>query len=236
MKKAVIALLVGGCAGVASAGVVSIDNLRFNTTIDGTPTEGTLTLTSGTVPLSKTASPITLGVTWSGLNLDGIGGANDSITFDYIVTTSRDNFATTLDTRAGTAGWGVDGYNIATTDDLFRLSLANVAVSDDAGGSIVFDGFSQMNVRVNTLGTDMSVNVNGGTAVDIVNAAVGDFYAINFDLNTVATLGVPSFTDGNVRFTASDLQFSYTIPEPATMGLVAAMGGGLLFIRRRFMM
>jgi hypothetical protein len=33
-----------------------------------------------------------------------------------------------------------------------------------------------------------------------------------------------------------NVSFEYeVIPEPATLGLVTAMGGGLLFIRRRFM-
>jgi hypothetical protein len=31
------------------------------------------------------------------------------------------------------------------------------------------------------------------------------------------------------------LTATYVIPEPATLGMIAAMGGGILFIRRRFM-
>jgi len=37
----------------------------------------------------------------------------------------------------------------------------------------------------------------------------------------------------NTTYAAPQLIVSYTIPEPATLGLVAAMGGTLLFIRRR---
>ncbi len=36
--------------------------------------------------------------------------------------------------------------------------------------------------------------------------------------------------------TASSFTFESTIPEPATLGMVAAFGGTILFIRRRFMM
>ena len=39
---------------------------------------------------------------------------------------------------------------------------------------------------------------------------------------------------GSIQLLADDWQVT-AIPEPATLGLLGAFGGGILFIRRRFM-
>ena len=58
------------------------------------------------------------------------------------------------------------------------------------------------------------------------------------DIQSVGYYSAGSNGTGALNWTGSKvINFEVTaIPEPATLGLVVAMGGGLLFIRRRFMM
>jgi hypothetical protein len=56
------------------------------------------------------------------------------------------------------------------------------------------------------------------------------------DLTVTDTLRVTGIVDGTAKaLQLQEVSFE-VIPEPATLGLVAVMGGGILFIRRRFMM
>lgn len=41
--------------------------------------------------------------------------------------------------------------------------------------------------------------------------------------------------NANTRFEGFDANFTSTIPEPATLGMVAAFGAGIFFVSRRFM-
>ncbi|MDF7809090.1 PEP-CTERM sorting domain-containing protein [Pontiellaceae bacterium B12219] len=101
--------------------------------------------------------------------------------------------------------------------------------------------------------TDSILTVNDGSS-DIVYYTVGESSGTSpsgIELaanNQVITLA--SATDNEITFTAthdgngavrlsdlgSTIQLNVTaVPEPATLGLVALFGGGVLFIRRRFM-
>ena len=83
------------------------------------------------------------------------------------------------------------------------------------------------------------------TTITIVDAS----YYIGGEHAESVTLSGLSNTSGNLYLSimANDISGDATlgsidnlvvtqIPEPATIGLVAAMGGGMLFVRRRFMM
>ena len=71
-----------------------------------------------------------------------------------------------------------------------------------------------------------TINLNGAG----YSLANGDSFTISSVLNT------PTAVD-NAGAALVGLNFEVTaIPEPATLGLITAFGGGILFIRRRFMM
>lgn len=86
----------------------------------------------------------------------------------------------------------VDQYEVATTDDIFTLTVDVTSIVQDW-----------------VLGNEAN---NGLTLFGVDNGANG---------SNAAYLDNASLT---------------VIPEPATIGLFAAFGGGVLFIRRRFMM
>lgn len=91
---------------------------------------------------------------------------------------------------------------------------------------------------------------NGFTEADLVGTAgvLGTGTANAGTITYNGTALVDSATTAEVRlytwgssnaggnYHLYDVAASYSIPEPATLGLVGLFGGGLLFVRRRFMM
>lgn len=243
MKKYIAVCAGVGLLGLAYGDVVlNINDFAINgATVSGTtPNVGdTLTYTG---PFSSTVampSPVTFAVTWSGLNLDNVGGANDTITFDYVVRGSTtSDFASSANVRADGNGWGVAAPNISSVGYSLRTSISNVQVDDDMGGSITFDGFSQMRMKNFTAQTSDSVYaVNGQTITFTTSDASGATGAVkpaDFALSPTATITMTTDGGAGARFLSSDVQFSYVIPEPATMGLLSASAFGLLVLRRLF--
>ncbi|MEI6892648.1 MAG: PEP-CTERM sorting domain-containing protein [Pontiella sp.] len=85
-----------------------------------------------------------------------------------------------------------------------------------------------------------STSVIFQTATGAVAGSYYGVYTINFDIETAGeslNIAYNMLTNGgnisNVSLTAITLA---AIPEPATLGLFAAFGGGILFIRRRFLL
>ncbi len=128
----------------------------------------------------------------------------------------------------GTMGaqiWGNDGTrtaNGATTDfgDGLLFLVGRVQFNAGVGGE---DILSLYNV-----GTDLVL----GTAFSTAQADV-DETALN--TLTMSSNRGPGFDEIRLGTTMEDVGVT-VIPEPATLGLVAAFGGGILFIRRRFLM
>ncbi len=68
-------------------------------------------------------------------------------------------------------------------------------------------------------------NIDGGAGINLAAGSISDIGVLAID-----------GAAGNDRMRFRDFTISGTVvPEPATIGLVAAFGGGILFIRRRFM-
>ncbi|MDF7822787.1 PEP-CTERM sorting domain-containing protein [Pontiellaceae bacterium B12227] len=123
---------------------------------------------------------------------------------------------------AGSLGGTSTGASLITLDNGSNFGTARLGRTkwDDGNAAMIFD------------------ILDTGSTVSIAQDAVDGYAslaAVQADLGTVftsSTLGV-----GNL-LAEENTPGIYTvtvIPEPATLGLVAAFGGGILFIRRRFM-
>lgn len=80
-------------------------------------------------------------------------------------------------------------------------------------------------------------NLAAGTAAYFVNGVAGEtFSGLTFGNGSLVDFGMSregAWTDG-ARVVNIDEQSLSVVPEPATLGLVAFVGAGLLFVRRRF--
>lgn len=99
------------------------------------------------------------------------------------------------------------------------------------------------------------INISGGTASFSMKPTIGANGAIDFDANNLGTMTITgadeayyqglyaagTLTHGGVGGGVFTENFNVTgstitaIPEPATLGMVAAFGGAMLFIRRKLM-
>ena len=139
-------------------------------------------------------------------------------------------------------GWkGVDDLAIADTDRWFTGINFISRQTRSPGGSTKVDllnnndmGGGNDNASFGTLfgtaGSTVSEDLTLNLAEDVSNY---DYIGIKFSINGAAdasleTLSAHGSIIDNVSLTV--------IPEPATLGLIASFGAGVLFIRRRFMM
>ncbi|MDF7801259.1 PEP-CTERM sorting domain-containing protein [Pontiellaceae bacterium B1224] len=106
-----------------------------------------------------------------------------------------------------------------------RYTVSNISDAD-----VQFDYFHSFTIGGNG-GTDITRFTSGAntfTSDSTANIALGEGYVSPLEVEFIGT-------GGGIRISNTRLQFS-AIPEPATLGLIAMFGGGILFIRRRFMM
>ena len=239
MKKTAILTVLAAVAGSALADVATITALDLrsggayghNANI-GAPT-GNVTINGSSADGSTvTADPIDMAITYNNLNLDGDATANDTVTF------------TLRWTKTGPAGGalrifnqGVDtGFGNLNDTQISMLSVSGTTT--DNGDTIVFDGFTGAALGAGGNGDITNSATINGTTVLIESATTGAFQfktaAIDFAPTATVTFDNSSTTIGTIVARHYDLQFS-TIPEPATLGLISAFGGAVLFIRRRFM-
>ncbi len=174
----------------------------------------------------------------------------DGITFALTATTTAN-----VDLNKDGDAWGVNGgFRSTQLDYLTDTGPAEsitftLAISGDTASleSLSFGGMSwgyfnntyeQMSVgdgiTTKTLtgrdpGTEWvnyDIALSGLTALSLANVA-----SWQFDITALQSLD-PGAGSSAIIFTQLDLE--YTIPEPATLSLVATIGVGLLFIRRKF--
>ncbi len=231
----------GGSVNLKSGG--SLSPLATATTVDGTLTvaggalsssfdgdsvsisgDGTLKMESGIIDLNGTqaSDSITLNsalfeVSGGTVNLNGQVKVGDGTASEFKVvgdaaTISLKNLNQQNATaESGTFNFVFDETGVSTIDvsGWLHLEAASIVVDGSAytNGAATFTLFDAVNLV--TLSSDISVTGFGIEGVD---------WVLTQDQ-----------TDGKdwVQLTV--------IPEPATLGLVAAFGGGILFIRRRFL-
>ena len=137
------------------------------------------------------------------------------------------------------------------------MSVGNLIVAFDGTGTASAGVLNMSGGAVTTSQLDLGVGVSVGTVNmsgasvlhagtasaangSTINMADSAFFLINGDWTGAGLVGAVIFaTDVGTSiqevYNATDARTEWTvIPEPATLGMVAALGGALLFIRRRF--
>ncbi|MDF7823869.1 hypothetical protein P4B35_07575 [Pontiellaceae bacterium B12227] len=249
MKKILCAL--GACllmAGTSYAGAITFadfNNLDFSggntVTEDGSGSVTSITKT--TVDADNTNFLVTYtdadGTLTFNLLVEGFTGstASTSVTMPGWLSTATDGSATlgttsaavgTVATATGNA-FGV-GTGMATGSSL-RFSIAGPIAY--TGGSAVFDGFTDVTVQ-ETGGRDHQCVLGLGDS-GLSSAGWDSPGAYTLDAGDPDVLVITSSSATEVlTWGVNDVGFQFTtaIPEPATLGMVVAFGGGLLFVRR----
>ena len=227
-------------------GAISLsDSLHVGQGVDNT---GELNLSSGS--LQVTADWAYIGVSGTGalnqtggalsLQRVGIGYYSGS---DGTVSVSGGSFTASnyIYGRYGDSLFVVDGSGateIEVNAVIFNNDSDTLRFNLDAGGSTRMDASGDynglgINLQNSTVEIDAIAGFNGtvGSTYDLMWTASG------FDTTglTLSNLCGTEFDWDIVSKDGGEVFQVTVIPEPGTLGLVVAMGGGLLFIRRKFM-
>jgi hypothetical protein len=225
MKKGLC--MLGGCLLVAGAAQAAVINLNL-------PAAGN----------HDSGSTFSTSTSFNGATFDIVYTLNAFATSNSPAPFIRSNGGTyfgvgsALDPNTGNQE-SVDG------DDGEQLSITGLSISNfNANDSGLAEGDLSMSFE--------SITIDNGTAandgVDISFTGFGDAVANENPVTTVALKSLPNFsststslflepdgTQSNNRWSVSGISVS-VIPEPATLGLIVASAGGMLIIRRRFML
>ncbi len=156
----------------------------------------------------------------------GLAGGSDSFSFDLIYSAAGSK----LDFRASA------GVLLENSDPL-TVTIGNFQVLSGSG-TAGFSEWSSINTRNhNEVGTFIDI-YEGTTTGGSLLLHAPDYNGSNFGTHSFSTSdsSITMTYDGTSAY-LNGLTFDLaTIPEPATLGLIAAFGSALLFIRRRLMM
>lgn len=234
---AILGLLL--VAGTSQAALITVTGAA-NSTTRGTADLGSVLTT--TLVTDNTAPPQALAVTVSGLNVDGIGGDNDSVVLAFTVTTDGQNIQTSGTTQAGWLSSG--GVTLNANGEFVQVDYAGMSVDLNglAGSGNGTSGESFLGFTGVGLGSWAAnhVAVVNGISQAYVDGTADKHIALPNDpsikswFDTAANTGAALDSAGSWRPENFDFQFEVnTIPEPTSLGLMAALGGAIFFIRRR---
>ncbi|MDF7826527.1 PEP-CTERM sorting domain-containing protein [Pontiellaceae bacterium B12227] len=228
MKKAVSLLSV--ClltAGAAQAAIVDLDlpavgNYSSATAILTSQSYlgATFDITYTIEAMAPTSNPF---ASSTGTQI-GVGSDGDIATH-YVTLEGNDGEGLSF-TGLSIANFNANGSGVVIGDiaGLRFTSLTFTAVNNAQDGALIsFDGFGNNTEQINldATGTPYTHDLTGQSNY---SSPETDLYIENDN------------TSSRNRWAVTGLQVAYTIPEPATLGMIAASGFGVLFIRRRFMM
>lgn len=227
------AILIAALAASLSADAVIVGINALDLRSTGIFGHANATLTSG--PGAITADPLDWVISYSNLNLDGDGTANDTVNFTVRASggTNQRAFNQGVDT-------GFGNLNDVT------FSVINVSgTTTDSGDTIVFDGFTGGAIGVGGNGDiDRTAEINGTLAsVTSANTDSYQFKTSSVDFAATATIVYDNSGDsdfdgngdggfGTVVARNHDLQFS-TVPEPSSAVALFGLVAGLVVLRRR---
>ncbi|MDF7801246.1 PEP-CTERM sorting domain-containing protein [Pontiellaceae bacterium B1224] len=227
MKKGIT---VVACAVLASMSYADITSVSLEST--------------GAVDVNLTTEGAT---DWVMLGRDGsVANRDEKSGVDFI---SAVTVSGTHDSWAGSAhqfGW-TDGNPLASatgasgdweakpltnTDQYLSFSVDGLAVGDYSM-MLYASSYKATQELTATLGVSSQTATHGNSNDHTV-------YAVGFSIDNLGdsmdiVFSAPAISDtayGNIGISAITIA---AVPEPATLGLITAIGGGLLFIRRRFM-
>ncbi len=229
----------------ANGSNVLIDNdmevqgdFTFFGTSDGNDWSGDMDLTGGDRTLTVDADLTLSGTISNGaltkagsetLTLDGVGIYTGGVTIeDGLLVINGDHSAATgaITVNAG-AALGGDG-----------LLGGDVVLADGAG----FNFSASDTLTVNASSVDLG-NLSVAALFGLDSSVADGTYTLmdgtaTFDFSSVQNLGLENaydLGDGKSAYFEEGSLNLVVIPEPATLGLVLAMGGGILWVRRWFM-
>lgn len=231
MKKTILTTMLASffVTSASHAAIAKIDNLDVRGTgIFGQGDNAVLNSSQVTA-----GQDLFWNITYSNMDLDGDGTANDTFTFQLDATSSS----------AALRGWGqgVDtGYG-SLNDVNFSVSGVT-GTTTDSGDTIVFDGFTRgiiaggdgagnIDRSADVNGTNLTLSGNNGGAWQFVQNG----YANTFAPVQVLTYTNGAGTSGSLVARAHQLQFStVAVPEPSSFAVLAgAFALGAVMIRRR---
>lgn len=137
------------------------------------------------------------------------------------------------------------GYGTLDTGDIDLSSAGTVSLELAFKGLVGGTDYDRLRTvgLVNLAGQNLNLSLDSGYTPD-----VGDVFSIILNDDIDAILGTFGGLGEGASFTSDSTDFSISyvggdgndvvvtvIPEPATLGLVIAFGGGLVFVRRKFM-
>lgn len=206
-------------AGIANASLVLENN--FDTTTEGWVVDSFL----GAGPAAYWQAPgeifakvdgpqtsyFTIGIAKYGNAVDFSGASSlADITFDLSATAMRN--------------WARPG------NTTYKIEIKAVGSEQTVSGALIGAGTDPYNAMSATLD---NFALSGGTEADFLNDGTYDIKVYSDNAPLGAWWGP---TTGNRYGIAVERVAIDAVPEPATFGLMALFGGGLLFARRRFKM
>ena len=227
-----------GFAGGQNIGPLATDSANWNNTIiDG----GTGTFNAGTLGNLKDDTGANTGaaITWSSANTwynsDGTGDDDHKLSVGYL----DDGTTTNL------FGGAVSALMTIANIPYAEYRIYGLLASDDNGG----DAYSSRNFQVNgnyvwgagdrNAKADAYGNINAANAatgnnwVEIEQGVTrGNYWTYETSGSSVVVNGIDRWDGGRASITGIIIE---QIPEPATLGMLAVFGGGILFIRRKLM-
>lgn len=143
--------------------------------------------------------------------LEANDGEGISFTGLSIVNFAANESALTVDDISGLKFTSISFNNAGNTADRVLVSFTDFTTPE-----------AQLLVNINTTGEPTPT-------IDLTSLS-------NYGSSPTALYVNPNGTSSTNRWAVTGLGVTYSIPEPATLGMVAASAGGLMIIRRRFMM
>ncbi|WP_168442098.1 PEP-CTERM sorting domain-containing protein [Pontiella desulfatans] len=165
------------------------------------------------------------------LDLDGEGDSADTMSWDVVFSAFETSTVASEQVTPGTqvmAAYDGTEFNVgagSTTwaaNESIQFSVDNIVLSD-ANYEATFDGFTKLWLTAGTyyLGT-------GADTTEFTTAQ--ETYTFSSAQDVLVLTAQASERNRNLSGTFT------VIPEPATLGLVVAFGGGIIFVRRRLSM
>ncbi|MDF7806651.1 hypothetical protein P4E94_04320 [Pontiellaceae bacterium B12219] len=213
-------------AGIAQASVVQMYALNGDGTGGAVYVDGAGVTES--VVRSIDGDDMVYSFAVTGADLDGGGANDDALSWDVRFEAFNSSYDAGLGVTLGSSlvatndGGEFNPVDLTwNTDQAIKFTVENINLTADAGYEATFDGFASMWLTAGTyyLGT-------GAGTEEVVHTAN---VALSFDPVTELVISTAANNERNRNLTGN---FTVAIPEPASLGLVAVFGGGILFIRR----
>lgn len=199
---------------------------------DWSGTQGTSSLGTLSLPVAiqnQISRNGALAYTITGLDLNGVGGNNDSLNISFNVTAERQPVVT----NQNDGSYLSDGSMIDQSDESLQFTFASLSVNIDGGtgnGIGTFDGFTMIEIGSFKSSDNDVALLNSATIT-----ASQDTGKQTIDLADLASIDLGWSAGNGVRFVNFDFKVTANVPEPRSYGLLVGMACfvGIMLRRRR---